>query len=267
MFEITILSIFRQSEGYLARYIQQVKGAFHESGGKCHAVWLEGDSKDRTFEILSQEKEDLEKEGHKVTLIKFDLEKNLWPSIDHSERWAQLTTCWNKCMEYLLPCKIAVCVESDLIWEPDVISKVIQKLDSIHQVVCPMLMIENSEKIFNLSLFYDTWAFSRGNKNFRNTWPYWSKDHRLLDEPQLLELSTCGGMIVATYEIQKQGKWDPTCCVRKFPKEIRLFMDKTLKIYHPAPQQWQKLSQYAIFFMKLKAIIRKRLQLILEKIG
>ena len=168
MFELTILSIFRQSAAYLPRYFSQVQKAFELRQGPCHAVWLEGDSQDETYSLLKSEKEKLESLGHTVTLIKFDLKGPHWSStVNHSNRWAQLATCWNKCMEGLQPSKITVCVESDLIWEPSVIGKIIGKLDEDHHVICPMLMTEGSSEMFGFERFYDTWGFSRNGKKFR----------------------------------------------------------------------------------------------------
>jgi len=101
-FNLSIFSIFRESEKYLDRYFKQVLEAFHINGGRCHAIWLEGDSEDQTFSKLSEAKQHFESQGHAVTLIKFDLKGPLWPAINHANRWLQLATCWNKCIEHVL---------------------------------------------------------------------------------------------------------------------------------------------------------------------
>jgi hypothetical protein len=119
MYDLTILSIFRQSEKYVNRCVQQVTEAFDLNGGKCHAVWLEGDSTDNTYKILQQAKEKLEQTGNvDVTLIKFDNGGPYWGSIVDSDRWLQIATCWNNCLAGLKPSKITICVESDLIYNP-----------------------------------------------------------------------------------------------------------------------------------------------------
>lgn len=257
LFELTLMSIFRDSESYLSRYLGQVEEAFRLNGGKCHAIWLEGDSKDATFDKLKEAKELFEKKGHQVTLVKFDLHGRYWPSLDIPDRWLQLSTCWNKCIEQLLPSRFTICVESDLIWDPSIVGQLIGKLDHLHPVVYPMLLVNNSKALFGSYWFYDTWAFEREGKKFNHIWPYWSPSADLQETEEFLELTTGGGMIVSTYECQKQASWDPTCCIMKFPKEIKIFMDKTTQIYHPESLQLQNLPGYFILLKKAKTALRK----------
>lgn len=263
MFEMTILSIFRQSASYLPRYFSQIEKAFEFRKGPCHAVWLEGDSNDATFEMLKAEKEKLEALGHRATLIKFDLSGPHWSSKNnHTQRWLQLGTCWNKCMEGLLPSKITVCVESDLIWDPSVIEKMIPKLDAEHHVVCPMLMVDGGVQLFGFERFYDTWGFSRNGKKFFFYPPYWTPAKGLKEEEELLQVSTGGGMLISTYEHQKKGKWALDCCIMHYPEEVKVFMDKTIRIHHPMPNDWKHLSRLMILAKKMKY----RLQMALARI-
>lgn len=237
-YDLTILSIFRQSEKYVYRYLQQVTEAFELNGGKCHAVWLEGDSTDQTYSILQQGKEKLEETGNvDVTLIKFDNGGPYWPSIVNQDRWFQIATCWNKCLEGLKPSKITICVESDLIYNPSVIKPLVDKIDEKHHVIYPMLMTYDGsyEKTPECEHFHDTWGMRRGNLNFSNLPPYWPESEELTEEEDLLEITRGGGMIVTTYEYQKRGKFDTTCCIMKYPSDVKLFMHKGLKIYHPMP--------------------------------
>lgn len=257
MFELTILSIFRESESYLQRYFQQVRAAFRAQEGACHAVWLEGDSIDRTFHLLEEEKSYLESLGHQVTLIKFNTEGPLWNSSRQAlDRWKQLAACWNGCMEELLPTKIAVCVESDLIWSPDIIQRLAAKLDERHHVIYPMLMFEKSLRKQGQPLFYDKWGFSRGGSKFRARFPYWQSDKELIEEKELLQISTGGGMIVSTFDYQRQGHWDEKSCIRLFPRGVKLFMDKTEVIFHPHPPHWSKITLIRAFLNKFKVFFR-----------
>jgi hypothetical protein len=258
VFEMTVLSIFRQSASYLPRYFSQIEKAFALRKGPCHAVWLEGDSGDATFDMLQSEKKKLEILGHQVTLFKFDLKGPLWSSKkDHRDRWLQLATCWNRCMEGLLPSKITVCVESDLIWDPLVIDQMLLKLDASHHVVCPMLMAEGSLELFGFERFYDTWGFSRSGKKFFPYPPYWLAHEKLKEEEELLEVSTGGGMLISTYEHQKKGKWALDCCIMHYPEEVRVFMDKTIHIHHPMPDDWKNLSVPMILAKKIKYRLHK----------
>ena len=237
-YDLTILSIFRQSEKYVYRYLQQVTEAFELNGGKCHAVWLEGDSTDNTYKILQQAKEKLEQTGNvDVTLIKFDNRGPYWGSIVNSDRWLQIATCWNKCIEGLKPSKITICVESDLIYNPAVIKPLVDKIDENHHVIYPMLMTYDGsyERTPEFEHFHDTWGMRRKNINFSNFPPYWPDSDELTEEEDLLEITRGGGMIVTTYEYQQRGQFETSCCIMKYPSDVKLFMHKGLRIYHPMP--------------------------------
>lgn len=249
---LTILSIFRQSEGYLQRYLDQVERAFDLIQKPCRAVWLEGDSTDQTYTLLQEAKERFESKGHTVTLIQFPIGGIKWESTNAPSRWNQIATCWNRCLQELTPSDFTICVESDLIWPADIVQKLSAKLDANHHVVAPMLMIDQSEKIMKMPWFYDIWGFSRGGKKFRSTWPYWVKDTTLIEEKELLQVQTAGGMLVSTYPHQSKAHWDLNTCIMKYSAETRIFMDKTLKIYHPAPLQWYKFGKVEIILKKIK---------------
>ncbi len=236
MFAVTILSIFRDSETYLDQYVAQIKNVLNMNSEKCHIIWLEGDSIDNTFNILELAKKDIESAGHKVTLIKFDIGGKYWPSIQHPGRWLQLSTCWNKCLEYLEPSKITICVESDIEYDPSVIYTLAAKLDKNHNVIFPMLMVKGGIENTGREWFYDIWGFSRGGKKFNNLSPHWSDDNSLADEPELLQITTGGGMVVSTYQYQSKTRFDTNTCILNFNNNEKLFMDKTIKIYHPAPK-------------------------------
>lgn len=226
MLDLVILSIFRQSENYLNRYLQQINGIFEDFQGNCGVIWLEGDSTDNTYKLLQSAKLDLENRGHTANLIKYDTHGPYWKSIVNKERWMQLSTCWNKCLDNLIPSKYTICVESDLKYQPEIVPKLIDCLDENHHVIYPMLMIDGKD------LFYDTWGFSKNGIKFRNNYPYY--DGILAEKEDLMKLTSGGGMIVSTYQYQKYGRFGIEDCIMKFPKGVNLFMHRYLKIYHPA---------------------------------
>ena len=237
-YDLTILSIFRQSEKYVYRYLQQVTEAFEVNGGKCHAVWLEGDSSDNTYKILQEGKEKLEQTGRvDVTLIKYDNGGPHWESIINADRWYQLATCWNNCLAGLKPSKITICVESDLIYNPAIIQQLVSKIDETHHVIYPMLMTYDGsyEKTPESPRFHDTWGMRRGEIRFSNYPPYWVQSDFLKEEEDLLQITLGGGMIVTTYNYQKRGHFETSCCIMTYPPDVNLFMHKKLSIYHPMP--------------------------------
>ncbi len=238
MYDLTILSIFRQSEKYLNRYVQQLTEAFQLNGGKCHAVWLEGDSTDRTYKMLTDAKQKLEEAGNiDVTLIKYEHGGPHWASIINADRWHQIATCWNNCLAGLKPSKITICVESDLIYNPAIIEQLALKIDENHHVIYPMLMMYDGsyEKTPEFEWFHDTWGMRRGEIRFSNLPPYWPQSALLKEDEDLLQITLGGGMIVTTYDYQKRGQFDTSCCIMTYPTDVNLFMHKKLRIYHPMP--------------------------------
>lgn len=236
MYDLTILSIFRQSEIYLKRYLRQVEKAFNLSKGRCHAVWLEGDSTDNTYQILQDAKKKFEAKGHDVTLIKADTKEPFWSGMKkeerkHEQRWKHMATCWNNCMAGLKPTKLGVCVESDLIWNPKVLFAVSEKLNDQVHVIYPQLLYK---RWFGLKKrFYDRWGFRRGGEHFNTKKPYHLP--RPGDEKTypLIPLDVGAGMIVTKGECMQQAAWDESCCLLKFPEDTKLFVDLTKEIFHP----------------------------------
>ena len=229
MNDLTILSIFRQSESYIRQYILQVEEVFARNGGSCSAVWLEGDSRDNTYSILLEARKYLESKGHHVTVVKSDCGGPYWRSIANEQRWRQLSSCWNTCLGYLGESKHTVCVESDIRYEPSVVEELIKCLDEEHHVIYPMLMMDTHPRYTGPEIFYDTWGFSIDNKRFKNLPPYYSTT----EEGNLIKLTSGGGMIVSTYEHQRHGRFGSTNCIMQYGPETNLFMNTDYKIYHP----------------------------------
>lgn len=223
MYDITLLSIFRDSAAYLDRYIDQVEEAL-DPFEKPHLIWLEGDSMDDTFEKLTALSEQTVAD---VTLIQFDTNGPYWPSIDHPMRWQQLEACWNKALSYLEPSAICVCVESDLIWRWPTLRTLIGDVQAgLCEVACPMLMRHAPQMG---DYFYDTNAFCKDGQHFTNLWPY---HPALLNEERFVPLETGGGMLVTNSDSLSQARWQDKCVLR-FGSEARVLLDTRLKIYHP----------------------------------
>lgn len=257
MYELTILSIFRDSQTYLSRYLKQIEEAFNLFAKPCRGIWLEGDSGDATYEILIKAKERFEQLGHCIELIKYETNGPYWPEKNILERWAQLASCWNVCLKALQPSKICICVESDLIWDPNIILKLAEQLDEKHHVICPMLLIENSQKLMGDFWFYDIWGFSRENKRFHSMKPYWPKTRSLIEEERLLQVSTGGGMLIANFKTMSMASWDKNSCILQFGDDCSIFMDKTRAIFHPQPAAWANIKPLKITWNRCKGRVRK----------
>lgn len=257
MYELTILSIFRDSQTYLSRYLKQIEKAFALFNKPCQGIWLEGDSIDETYDLLLKAKKRLESFGHSIELIKYETKGPYWSEKNIPARWAQLASCWNTCLKALQPSKICICVESDLIWEAEIIPELAAQLDEKHHVVCPMLLIENSQKLMGDFWFYDIWGFSREKKRFHSMKPYWPKARSLLEEEKLLQVSTGGGMLVAKFGIMSKASWDENSCILHFGNNCNIFMDKTKVIFHPQPAAWAHLKPLNLTWKRWKGRVRK----------
>lgn len=236
MYDLTICSIFRDSESYLKQYLDQIESVFANDSGRYCAIWLEGDSRDNTYDILQNAKNNLTEKNIDVKLIKHNTNGPYWKSENNKDRWHQLSGCWNRCLENIEATNFVVCVESDIRYAPSVVHSLIGLVNNTYNVIFPMLMIDDSAQICKDELFYDTWGFSRAGKKFNNFPPYFQNNSQLLETSELLQLSTGGGMIVSTGEIQKLGRFDNADCIMKYPQNVKLYMHKGYRIYHPMPQ-------------------------------
>ncbi len=222
MYDITILSILRDSTLYIERYLDQLSTVFRHAKNP-RAIWVEGNSVDGTYERLLRVKEDKELPGE-ITLIKHEIGGPFWPSVDVPERWAQLEHCWNRAIAALEPSEICVAVESDLFWSNWHFQRVKKHLDK-YDVIAPMLMHQFIE------FFYDTNGFRKNGANFECTpFPYcvpggWNGD-------RFIDLDTCGGMIVTSYDAMRAAVWKNKC-VMHFQPHYRIAVDTETRIYHP----------------------------------
>lgn len=227
MYELTILCIMRNSLGYLDRFLSQVNYVFQRFE-PAHLIICEGDSDDGTKEWLRQIANISNDRVHgDVTVVELDTGKPLMGgNVNHPARWWQLEVAWNECIKHLEPTRYAVCVESDLIWSPDVLSKMVAHLDAGKgDVVCPMLMRDNP---ITGKYFYDTNAWRLGGENFVNYPPLHSK---WTGDP-FMQLDTAGGMLVMRGETLKTATWKNQC-VLHYADGTRVVADTTAEILHP----------------------------------
>src|SRR5258708_3181309 len=184
-YDLTVLSILRDSTPYLDRYAAQLRAAARRFE-HVHAIWVEGDSRDDTQARLRALVDELPID---VTLVECKTGGPYWPSIDHPQRWRQLEVVWNTALAYLEPTTYAVCVESDLIWDVDTLLACIEQLGE-GDAVAPLLLKGD--------IFYDTHGFSRHSQPFSNRAPYipdWD------GQPRLVACDSLGRLVVTTYPV------------------------------------------------------------------
>jgi hypothetical protein len=226
MHDLTILSIFRNSAGYLDRYEAQVEGVLRLLGGKTRLVWLEGDSVDDTPTMLTAMRDRLgRRNGVDVTYTIHNHGGPAYPSIDDPARWQQLSDVWNRCLSMLGETTYAVCVESDLIWKPDALLTMLDHIDSGRfDVACPLLMLRDTDQ------FYDTHAFRSPDGRRWSAWPPYTPGW---DGKPFVPVSQAGGMVVARGETMRKARWGDDDCVLHFPEGTRFVVDMFTRIRHP----------------------------------
>src|SRR5579859_6757463 len=209
MNDLTILSIMRNSTPYLSRYLSQLSSAFAHFHYP-HLVVCEGDSDDGTRERL----ESLDLRAN-FTLLRLDTGGPLWPSVSHPSRWRQLETVWNACLDALEPTRIAVCVESDLIWDWPTLEALITHVENgLCDVACALVMRDTPQTGL---YFYDTNAFTRDGAHFSNYLPY---HPALAGGERFVELDTGGGMLVTTYATLRRARWKDQCVLRSEERRV-----------------------------------------------
>lgn len=227
MHDLTILSIFRNSTAYLDRYAWQVQSICEQFDGTVHFCWLEGDSDDReTYLELQQLERDIAYYwGATVTMTTYDHGGPMYPSIDHPDRWRQLSGVWNCNLLRLGPTRYAVCVESDLIWQP---SDMLTMLDHIQSGICdvayPLLMLRDTNQ------FYDTHAYKAPDGTGWSAWPPYAPGW---DGTRFVPVSQAGGMVVARGDVMQAARWGDDDCVLHFPEGTRCMVDMHTWIRHP----------------------------------
>jgi hypothetical protein len=223
--------MFRDSEKYLQTYLNQLDSLMNHDDFKGYHftfVWLEGNSTDKTLELLENAGKVFDKRGADVILQKYDTPIPTTPGMnpDNALRWKRLSDSWNRCLNNIPECDNTIVVESDLIWTPENVLDCLSRVDkNIHHVIYPMLYhsYPNSDR------FYDTHGFVKDGKNFEMYSPLYAGEN---DDEILVKLDLGGGMIVTTYEHQKNARFGEHDCIMHFAEGVNLYMNKTQKIKH-----------------------------------
>lgn len=161
---IVLASIFRDSEPYIDRYFNQIAGLREYEN--VHLALAEGDSSDDTYSRLQN---NLERHD---TLIKVDHGGPRYGSVDHPKRWADIAKVVRGVIDGLDldGADGFVWVESDLIWAPAAILRLVQNAPA-----APLVLHANSVR------FYDTWGYRQGKVGFSVDAPYCSDQTAPID--------------------------------------------------------------------------------------
>ncbi len=194
---VVIGSAFRNMGGRLGRYFTQVEGLRrhlekeYPETGNLRIIAVEGDSKDRTREVLA---EGASKLGLDLELLTHNHGHPPFGSVETVERMTALTDILNMGLDAARPDDdIWIWVECDLVWSPRQMLGLVRAATQLAAICAPMVWAGDA--------FYDVWGF-RGldGTRFSSLAPY----HTDYSPQRLTELSSAGSCLVMPAHIARE---------------------------------------------------------------
>lgn len=225
---ITIISCFRNSTLYIPRYFDQI-GALDKLLA-ARGDWLKlilgyGDSTDGTGEML------LEEAQFSMDALLVDVSHGgpVFGSIENAQRFKQLAYVGNKLLDCVpADADVVGILESDLIWQPETIVSLIERLKYVH-AVAPLVMDD-------LTSFYDVFAFRKDGVRFTKTPPY----HEGLDigNAVLIPVDSAGSVLFAHGDLARKARLSDGEAIIGYCKGIydnggSIWLDTAQAVQHP----------------------------------
>ncbi len=231
---VTLCSAFRNSCGYLDRYLDQVTNlhlVLSERGDRLHCVWGEGDSVDDTLARLVQTARHTK---WPVTQVDCTHGGPEFGSVIDPERFRQLGHV-GRSIWAAIPANadVVLWVESDLVWEAATLAALIDRLGSF-DAVAPAVVLDRTGWPRNNSVFYDTYCFVRHGIRFDHRRP-WHPDN---DGETPLQMDSVGSCVAMRGYIAKGLLFDdrtiwPDLCRQINDRPAGAWFDPKLTVIHP----------------------------------
>lgn len=234
---VVLVSLFRNSQGYIDRYFAQVdklQTLLKEEGHTLHLNLAYGDSRDDTQQMLHQQ---CNHRQH-VTLLELNHGGKEYGSTVHEERFKNLATVCNA-LWARLPAEsdVILYVESDLIWQGETLVQLVKR----HQSLCSISAQINQHLILSpmvytrIGSFYDVWAFRIEGQQFAVDAPY---HPALQEEDSFIEMDSVGSVFCMDAPLAFKLVWPEDdvvvgLCRKARRAGARIFLDKTLRVHHP----------------------------------
>jgi len=235
---LAIWSLFRDDAGdNIARYRARIESLDYPPD-LLRLYLAEGDSRDNTLEELQA----WAIEDHRITVTKFDTGLRRHGHTADPERFHILAATANPAIDRL--CRdgwgdYAVLIESDLIFQPDTLKRLLANKPDEAGVFAPMIWLPVNEAI----RFYDVWAFhSLDGLNFPPANPAWFVAH-WPGEP--FEVESVGSLVFFPMDAIRAGARYNENVIRGMALTAkgagyRIFCDPTTHVFHPpiAGERW-----------------------------
>jgi hypothetical protein len=228
---VTLISCFRNATGYIERYFDQLTDLINElqdRGDWIYVIWGEGDSTDDTKAKLAYNTV-----WSTDALIR-DVDCTHggadYGSVVNTERFRQLAHVGN-CMWAHIPqdADAVVYVESDLIWEPEAILTLIDRLQD-YPAISPMVYLRRQG--FGQNAFYDVWAGRKDGKHFSHYPPYCDG----FDPDKPFQVDSMGSCMAIRGTLAKGLIWDEQVfvgiCRQLKEQGYGIWIDPTVAVYH-----------------------------------
>jgi hypothetical protein len=225
---IAVGSIFMNATGYIHRYAKQLAMLEAASPENIYEpILAEGDSTDNEQSWF------MLKESFGECAFKCEHHGPNFGSVDHKQRWRQSSFVWEQVIRRVRPEHDAfIYIESDLIWEPPTMLKLLEhiKSDGV-DVAVPMCWREG--------YFYDCWGM-RGPDGvyFDHEPPY----HRSLKGQSingLYPIKSAGSCLVMRGEVPRNCTFEPAdqaivgLCQNIREYGYKIWIDPSLGVTHP----------------------------------
>jgi hypothetical protein len=226
---IALGSAFRNSakRGQLPRYFAQVvalRDALAEDGHTLRLIAVEGDSDDST-------PRDLFKLAERYVLSIEVVTRNhgcpWFGSTEEPLRMEKLSWVGNGILETVRDHdEVLIYVESDLLWTPETMLRLIKQLQPGIDVIAPMP--------FAGAAFYDIWAFRKNGHRFGPFAPY----HGELKQDELTVVDSVGSCLVMRAEVARQCRIIENYALVGFCKDVwrkgfTVWCDARERVQHP----------------------------------
>jgi len=227
---MTLISCFRNATGYIERYFDQVDRLRDMLTGLGHdffGVWGEGDSTDKTKRYIHLFQYDFNLAG---VVVDCDHGGPEFGSEVNTERFRQLAYVANRMWAHIpADTDIVIDVESDLIWEPETMLTLIDRLQD-YPAISPMVWMDGQR--FPRTFFYDVWAFRKNGQQFSHYPPYC--DGFDADKPFMVD--SAGSCMAIRGDLARKLVWDENVFVgisrQIYEHGASLWVDPTVACFH-----------------------------------